>query len=68
VYDEEFERARDFKYLGFTLANDNNRTTEMKQRFVTDDQTYYGLKEQLSLQYLGKGLCSVSMLTYGSEC
>lgn len=47
VHDQEFERARDFKYLGFILANDNI-TTEMKQKFVTDDQTRYGLKEQLS--------------------
>jgi len=70
VYDQEFEMVRHIKYFGFILVNDDNTTTDILQRFVTNDQTCYGLREQLSLLKLGKGLCSVSMLTYCvySEC
>jgi hypothetical protein len=65
-HDQELERVRNIKHFGFILANDENITTEMLQRFVTNDQTCYGLKEQLSILYSGKGLRSVSMLTYCS--
>jgi hypothetical protein len=34
VDDQKFERAREFKYLGSTLTEDNNISTEIKQRTV----------------------------------
>jgi hypothetical protein len=49
VDDQKFETVRYIKYFGFILANDDNTTTDILQRFVTNDQICYGLKEQLSL-------------------
>jgi hypothetical protein len=34
VDDQEFESVREFKYLGSTQIEDNNITTEIKQRIV----------------------------------
>jgi hypothetical protein len=54
VDDQEFERERDFKYLGSTLRVDNNATTEIKQRTIMEKRTMnsYELKKQLSSRYL----------------
>jgi hypothetical protein len=32
VHDQEFERVREFKYLGSILKEDNNFAIEIKQR------------------------------------
>jgi hypothetical protein len=40
--DQEFERVREFKYLGTTLTEDI--TTEIKWRTVMENCTSYGLK------------------------
>jgi hypothetical protein len=47
VDDQEFERVRDFKYLGSILTEDNNITIETKQRIVMANRVTYGLKKQL---------------------
>jgi hypothetical protein len=65
LHDQGFGSVNHIKYFGFILANDDKITSEMLQRFVTNGQTCYGLKE-LSLLYLGKGLRSVRMFTYCS--
>jgi hypothetical protein len=45
---QEFERVRELKYLGSTLAENNNITTEIKQRTVTANRASCILKKQLS--------------------
>jgi sorting nexin-29 len=54
VDDQEFERAREFKYLGSTLTEDNNITTEIKLRILMANRDSYGLKKQLSSRYQGR--------------
>jgi sorting nexin-29 len=54
VDDQEFERVREFKYLGSTLTEDNNINTEIKLRIVMANRASCGLKKQLSLRYLGR--------------
>jgi hypothetical protein len=34
VYDQEFERVREIKYLGSTVTEDSDITVEIKQRTV----------------------------------
>jgi hypothetical protein len=37
VDDQEFEREREFKFLGSTLTEDNDITTEIKHRILKAD-------------------------------
>jgi hypothetical protein len=74
VDDQEFERVRDFKYLGPTLTEDNNITIEIKLRIVMANRATYSLRKQLSSRYLGRQTkCTLyktlvrPILTYGSE-
>jgi hypothetical protein len=53
VGDLEFERVREFKYLGSTLIEDNI-AIEIKQRIVMTNTISYGIKKQLSSRYLGR--------------
>jgi hypothetical protein len=48
VNDQEFERVREFKYLGSTITEDNNIATEIKLRTVMANRASYSLKKQLS--------------------
>jgi hypothetical protein len=57
-----------------TLTEDNNITTEIKQRIVMENRATCGLKKQLSSQYLGRQTKFTSyktlvrpIHTYGSE-
>jgi hypothetical protein len=45
VYNEEFERVRDFRYLAHILTEDNNISIEIKQRIVMANRAGYGLKK-----------------------
>jgi hypothetical protein len=74
VDDQEFERVRDIKYLGSIIIDDNNTSTETKQRIVMANRASYGLKKQLSSRYLGRQTKCIlyktlmrPILTYGSE-
>jgi hypothetical protein len=51
--DGKFERAREFKYLGTTLA-EGNITTEAKQDIVVTSRASYYSYKQLSLRYFKK--------------
>jgi hypothetical protein len=42
VHDQDFERVRHIIYFGFILANDNNITSDILQRFVTNDNPVMG--------------------------
>jgi hypothetical protein len=42
VHDQEFERVRHIIYFGFILANDDNITPDILQRFVTNDTPVMG--------------------------
>jgi hypothetical protein len=46
---QEFERVREFIYLG-SILTDDNIITEIKHITVMADRTSYGLKKQLSLR------------------
>jgi flagellar basal body rod protein FlgB len=54
VDDQEFERVRDLKYLGYVTTDDNNTSIEIKQRILMANQNSYDLKKQLSSRYLGR--------------
>jgi hypothetical protein len=45
---QESERAREFKYLGSSLTEDNNISIEIKLRIVMANRASYGLQKQLS--------------------
>jgi hypothetical protein len=40
----EYERIKEFKYLGTILTEDNDVTTEIKQRIIMANKTSCGLK------------------------
>jgi hypothetical protein len=50
IDDQQYERVKEFKYLGTTLTEDND-STEIKQRIIMANKTSYGLKKQLSSLY-----------------
>jgi hypothetical protein len=50
--DQEFERPREFKYLGSTVIEDSGITIEIKQGIVMANCASYGLEKQLSSFYL----------------
>jgi hypothetical protein len=47
----QYERVKEFKYLGTTLTEDNDINTESKQRIIMANKTSYGLKKQLNSPY-----------------
>jgi hypothetical protein len=46
VDDQQFERVREYKYLGSTVTEENNITTETEERILITDSATYGLKKQ----------------------
>jgi hypothetical protein len=42
--DHEYDRVKEFKYLGEILTENNDVTTEIKQRIFMVDKTIYCLK------------------------
>jgi hypothetical protein len=44
VDDQEYERVKEFKYLGTVLTEDNDITTEIKQRIIVAKKTSCVLK------------------------
>jgi hypothetical protein len=54
VNDQEFERLRKFRYLGYTITEGNNITIEIKERIIMAIRATYGIKKQLSSRYLGR--------------
>jgi len=75
LYDQEYERVKEFKYLGTNLTEDNDILTEIQQRIIMDNKTSYGLKKQLySPNMNSQTKCTLfktltgPILTYGSEC
>jgi flagellar basal body rod protein FlgB len=52
VDDQEFEKVREFKYLGSTLTEDNNITIEIKQRIVMANRASYGLKQRFPNRWI----------------
>jgi hypothetical protein len=49
---QQYERVKEFKYLGTTLTEDNDTSTEIKQRIIMANKTSCGLKKQLNSPYL----------------
>ena len=49
MHDQESERVRHIEYFRFILENDDNTTTDVLERFVTNYQTCYGLEERMSI-------------------
>jgi hypothetical protein len=47
VGDQEFQRVRKFKYIEFSITDDNI-TIEIKQKIVIANRASYGLKKYLS--------------------
>jgi hypothetical protein len=75
IGDQEYEKFKEFKYLGRILTEDDNITTEIKQRIIMPNKTSHGLKKQLySLNLKHQTNCMLyktlvrPVLTYGSEC
>jgi hypothetical protein len=54
VDNQEFERVREFKYLGSTLTEDTDIIVEIKWRILMANRATYGLNKQLSVRYLGR--------------
>jgi hypothetical protein len=52
IGNQQYERVKEFKYLGTTLTADNDISTEIKQRIITANKTSCGLKKQLNSPYL----------------
>jgi sorting nexin-29 len=52
IDDQQYGRVKEFKYLGTTLTEDNDISTEIKQRIIMANKTSYGLKKQLNSPYL----------------
>jgi hypothetical protein len=49
---QQLERGQEFKYLGTPLTEDNDVSTEIKQRITMANKTSCGLKKQLNSLYL----------------
>ena len=47
IDNEEYERVKEFKYLGTVLTEDYYTTTEIKQWIIMTNKTSNGLKKQL---------------------
>jgi hypothetical protein len=52
IDNQQYERVKEFKYLGTTLTEDNGTSTEIKQTIIMANKTSYGLKKQLNSPYL----------------
>jgi hypothetical protein len=72
---QEYERVKEFKYLGTILTEDNNITADIKHRIILAIGTSYVLKKRLNSPRLK---CQTQCMlyktlikptqTYGSEC
>jgi sorting nexin-29 len=51
IGNQQYERVKEFKYLGITLTEDNNISTEIKQRIIMANKTSYGLKKHPKSPY-----------------
>jgi hypothetical protein len=74
IGNQQYERVKEFKCLGTTLTEDNDISTEIKQRIIMANKTSYGLKKQLNSPYLKwQTKCMLyktlirPILMYGSE-
>jgi hypothetical protein len=52
IGNQQYERVKEFRYLRTTLTEDNNISTEIKQRIIVASKTSCGLKKQLYSPYL----------------
>jgi hypothetical protein len=52
IGNQQYERVKEFKYLGTTLREDNDINTEIKQRIIMANKTSCGLNKQLNSPYL----------------
>jgi alkylhydroperoxidase/carboxymuconolactone decarboxylase family protein YurZ len=48
IYDQEYGRVKEFKYLGTIWTEDNDITTGIKHQITIANKTSYGLKKQLN--------------------
>ena len=46
--DQEYERVKEFNFLGTVITEDNDIVTEIMQRINMDNKTICGLKKQLN--------------------
>ena len=46
--DQQHERVKEVKYLGKTLTEENDRSTEIKEQIIMANKTSGGLKKQLT--------------------
>jgi hypothetical protein len=74
IHDHQYEGVKEFKYLGTTLTEDNDISTEIKQRIIMGTETSYGLKKLLNSPYVKwQTKCMLyktfvrPILIYGSE-
>jgi len=47
LYDQDYERVKEFNCLGTILTEHNNIATEIKERIIMDNKTSYALKKQI---------------------
>lgn len=74
VGDHSFEVVNDFIYFGSLVNHNSDMSLGIKRRLITANQTYYGLKKQLSSQVLTRAAEAqlyktliLLVLVYGSE-
>jgi predicted AlkP superfamily pyrophosphatase or phosphodiesterase len=49
IDDQEYERVKEFQYLGISRPEDNDVTTQSEQRITMANKTSYGLKKSTKL-------------------
>lgn len=49
IDDQEYERVKEFKYLGTSRLEEYDLTTEMKQRITMTNKTSYGSKKRTKI-------------------
>ena len=54
IYDQEYERVKEFKYLGTILSEDKFIITKIKQWIIMENKTSCGLQEQLNSPNLNR--------------
>jgi hypothetical protein len=56
IYNNFFERAKEFKYFGTTLTNQNSIQEEAKSRLNSGNACYHSVQNLLSSSLLSKNL------------
>ena len=54
IGDKVFKKVRDFKYLGSTITEDNNTSTEIKVRIAAGNRSYYSCLSMMKSRMLSR--------------